>query len=68
MKIYCKDCRYYKTFVGVLGSYNEYCRSPKNVKETHRGIERQARDPDEINKNIDCPWFEAGQAKHVNLL
>jgi len=67
-KIFCINCRYFKTFIGVLGSYREWCRAPQNRKDTYRAkADLFENSPKDINKNNDCSWFEAGLGKHVNL-
>ena len=67
MNVFCKNCRYFKTFVGVLGSYREWCRAPQ--AKTHRSPgESEEGAPEYINGNNDCKWYVAGRGKHVNLL
>ncbi len=65
-KIFCKNCKHFKIFIGVLGSYNESCKRPDR-KDSHSGLST-AREPRSINKNNKCKWFKTGRMEYVNLI
>ena len=64
-KVFCKDCRYFKTFRGVMDSYREWCMAC----DTHRApAESYEGEPKKINDNTACRMFERGRGKHIDLL
>ena len=64
MKIFCDKCRYFKTFVGIFGSYREFCKATQNTSH----LSYYGKQPSEINEKNDCEWFEMGNPERIDLL
>jgi hypothetical protein len=57
-KVYCKDCKYYRS---RGGGYWEYCVHPDNfrVDDTYREQVKSAKNsPRYLNADNDCKWFK----------
>jgi len=64
-KVYCKNCRYYSTFINTE-SLREKCQYKDNFKEIDTYYDRELvliSIPREINQNNDCKWYEYEKSK-----
>jgi hypothetical protein len=60
-KVYCKDCKYYRS---GGGGYWEYCVHPDNfrVDDTYREQVKSAKNsPRYLNSENNCKWFKEAQ-------
>jgi len=61
MKVFCKDCKHYLYDDDPqLPSY--WCAAPKNCTDVikyDRIYLRPKKKPRKLNKNNNCPWYEA---------
>ena len=67
-KVFCSDCKYNGWW--IINDFSDICYAPKNnkqkqVKEKDNWFERgrtrtetTKRDASDINKNMDCSWYE----------